>query len=235
MISGSNLLAVMDAADRDRIEPALSEVDLPAGTVIYEPGENVRDCYFPRGAAVASYVVDLGQGQAIEAAMVGREGALGGVVSWGRMPAYARASVLNGGSFYRIENELLERIRLASPTLHRLFSRYTDCLMAQSFQASACNASHSLEQRAARWISAVLERTDALDMALTQDQLARLLGVGRSYASRVIQRLKREGLVQTRRGGLRILDRQGIAARRCACSAMVHDHFRTVLSDVWSD
>jgi CRP-like cAMP-binding protein len=235
MISGSNLLAVMDPADRDRIEPDLAEVELRAGTVLYEAGEVVRDCYFPRGAALASYVVDLGQGQAIEAAMVGREGALGGVVSWGQMPSYAQARVLNAGSFYRIDNALLERLRLTSPTLHRLFSRYTDCFLAQSFQASACNASHSLEQRAARWISAVLARTDKLEMALTQDQLARLLGVGRSYASRVIQRLKREGLVQTRRGGLTILDRKGLAARCCPCSAMVHDHYRTVLDGVWPD
>src|SRR6476469_7740016 len=100
MITGSNLLAIMDPGDRARIEPELQEVELRAGTVIYEPGEDVRDSYFPRGAALATYVVDLGEGHAIEAAMIGREGALGGVVAWGRMPSYAQASVLNGGSFY---------------------------------------------------------------------------------------------------------------------------------------
>ena len=40
-------------------------------------------------------------GRAIETAMVGREGALGGVVSNGRLPAFARATVLHEGLFLK--------------------------------------------------------------------------------------------------------------------------------------
>jgi hypothetical protein len=124
MISGSNLLSVMDPEDRRRIEPELHAVNLKAGDVLFEPGTKVRDSYFPRGGALATYVIDLGKGQRIEAAMVGREGAIGGVVSWGRMPAFAQAGVLNGGSYYRIDNEVLDRQRHASPTLHLLLALY---------------------------------------------------------------------------------------------------------------
>ena len=53
---------------------------------------------------------------------------------------------------------------------------------------TACNAIHSIEQRAAKWTASAMERTGASDtVPLMHEQLATLLGVGRSYTSRVIQ------------------------------------------------
>jgi len=46
-----------------------------------------------------------------------------------------------------------------------------------------------------------IERTDGDNtVPLTHEQLATLLGVGRSYTSRVIQTFKAEGILETRRG-----------------------------------
>ena len=62
------------------------------------------------------------------------------------------------------------------------------------FQSTACNAIHSIEQRTAKWIISAMERTDGDNVVpLTHEQLATLLGVGRSYTSRVIQTFKAEG------------------------------------------
>ena len=68
-------------------------------------------------------------------------------------------------------------------------------MLAQMFQSTACNAIHSIEQRTAKWIISAMERTDGDNVVpLTHEQLATLLGVGRSYASRVIQTFKAEGI-----------------------------------------
>jgi hypothetical protein len=49
------------------------------------------------------------------------------------------------------------------------------------------NAAHSIEQRGAKWIIAAMDRTGA-------EQLASMLGVGRSHTSRIIQTFKSEGI-----------------------------------------
>ncbi|MDE2405934.1 MAG: Crp/Fnr family transcriptional regulator [Sphingomonadales bacterium] len=230
---GNNLLSVLRDEDIALIDPWLSEWTLPRGHVLCEAGDPVRFCYLPRHAAVAAFVIPTESGSAVESAIVGREGALGGIVSHGRIPAFARATVLQGGSFYRIAATDLEKAKQASPTIHGLFVRYADCLLAQVFQSVACNASHTIVQRAARWLEAAIERSGGDEVMLTQEQFAGLLGVGRSYASRVLQQLKAEGIVAIRRGTLRVADRDALAARACGCNQAVRDHFDEVLRGVY--
>lgn len=79
-------------------------------------------------------------------------------------------------------------------------------MIAQVFQAVACNAAHTIEQRAVKWMLAVIERTGSRDIPLTQDQMVSMMGIGRSYISRVIQSLKRQGVLEIRRGGFRVCD-----------------------------
>ncbi|MEZ5736931.1 MAG: Crp/Fnr family transcriptional regulator [Novosphingobium sp.] len=177
----------------------------------------------------------LESGVSVETVMVGREGALGGIVSQGNMPAYARSCVMHEGEFYRISATNLEKAKSHSINIRHLFARYADCLMAQVFQSVACNAIHTIEQRAAKWLCAAVERTGDSEIAMTQEQLASMMGIGRSYASRVIQRFKADGLVKTRRGGLDVLDHDRLLLHACSCNEMVAEHFNTVLHGVYPD
>jgi CRP-like cAMP-binding protein len=232
-LCGSNLLAALREADRELLAAHMVEQTLPRGHVLCDAGEPVKHCYLPRFEAAGAFVVLMETGFAVETAVVGREGALGGIVSRGHIPAFSRATVLVPGSFYRIAAADLEAAKDASPSIRALFARYADCLLAQVFQAVACNASHTILQRAARWLAAAVERGGSAEVLLTQEQFAGLLGVGRSYASRVIQQLKAEGLVMTRRGALRINDYEALKHRACACNDAVRDHFDTVLQGVY--
>jgi DNA-binding transcriptional regulator YhcF (GntR family) len=81
-----------------------------------------------------------------------------------------------------------------------------------------------------------MERTDGSDaVPLTHEQLATLLGVGRSYTSRVIQTFKAEGIVQTRRGAIVVRDRDALQMRACLCNEAVKNHFDEVLRGVYPD
>lgn len=235
MIEGSNLLGALRAKDRALLEPHLIECEFGTGYTLYDPGEIVRHAYFPRHGALAIFLVTLEDGEAVETVMVGREGALGGIVSQGRIPAYARSCVMHGGPFYRIASSDLEEVKERSPEIRHLFARYADCLMAQVFQSVACNASHTIEQRAAKWLGAAVERTGETDISMTQEQLASMMGIGRSYASRVVQRFKAEKLVKTRRGGIEVLDCQRLHDHACSCNDLVRRHFDTVLKGVYPD
>jgi DNA-binding FadR family transcriptional regulator len=95
-------------------------------------------------------------------------------------------------------------------------------------------ASHSIEQRTAKWIISAMERTDDADaVPLTHEQLATMLGVGRSYVSRVIQTFKAEGVLETRRGSILVRDREALRIRACLCNESVKNHFEEVLRGVY--
>lgn len=68
----------------------------------------------------------------------------------------------------------LEALKTEGPRIDALFNRYADCLLAQIFQAGACNASHTIEPRVAKWLIAACDRTGSNALSLTQDQLAGL-------------------------------------------------------------
>jgi DNA-binding FadR family transcriptional regulator len=107
-------------------------------------------------------------------------------------------------------------------------------MLAQMFQSTACNAVHSIEQRTAKWIVSAMERTDGNEtVPLTHEQIATLLGVGRSYASRVIQTFKAEGVLETRRGSIVVRNRDALQMRACLCNESVKSHFEEVLRGVY--
>jgi CRP-like cAMP-binding protein len=229
----NNLLRAMRPADFGLLEPLMTEWHGERGATLYEPGDHVGHVYFPCGPSLISYLVVLEDGRAIETALVGREGAIGGIVSQGRLPAYARAEVQFPGQFLRIASAELEEAKLKSITLRFLFARYADCLMANIFQTVACNAAHSIEQRTAKWLIAAMERTGDHTVPLTQEQLSAMMGVGRSYVSRIIQTLKGQGLLATRRGSIVVADLAGLQALQCGCNTAVRRHFDEVLSGVY--
>lgn len=232
-VNGSNLLAKLRPEDLNLLLPDLSECRLRTGQILYEPGDTVNRCYFPRGASVASLQALLDNGEAVETAMIGREGAVGGIVSNGLLPAFARTSVLHGGAFYAIATSDLERAKERSAHVGRLFDRYADCLLAQVFQSVACNANHLIEQRAAKWLSAAVARTGSADITIRQEQFASIMGVGRSYVSRVISRFKTMELIVVRRGGIKVLDPQRLEKLACACDHLVQKHFEKVLGGTY--
>ena len=235
MIEGSNLLDTLRDEDLALMDSIMTRVSFASGEVLYEPGDRVDYCYFPIDKAIGSFFVLLESGVAVETVMVGREGALGGIVSNGNLPSYARANVMHDGDFYRIAIPDLDRLKRESLGIRHLFDRYADCMMAQVFQSIACNAIHTIEQRAAKWLIAAVDRTGEHEITMTQEQLASMMGVGRSYVSRVIQRLKRDELIATRRGGIIVRDARGLTARSCTCNDMVREHFEEVLRGVYPD
>lgn len=231
----NNLVRALHRDDAAVLVAAATLVSLPGGVNLYDPGDRVEQCYLPCGSAIGSFHVVTADGEAIETALIGREGAIGGIVSHGHLPAFARAVVVQGGPFAKLSLAALEDARHARPAIDRLFTRYADCFVAQTFQAVACNAIHAVEQRAARWLCSASARTPGARVRITQDQLAGLLGVGRGYISRVLQGLRQRGLITLSRGGITLVDEAGLARLACDCDALVRDHFDRVLKGVYPD
>ena len=232
----NNLLRRLNTADFALIAPHLAEVDANAGELLYSPGDDVEIVHFPCGPSLVSYMVANEDGRDVETILIGREGAVGGIVSQGFLPAYTRIMVKFAGPVVRLPVGKLDAAKKQSATLNNIFARYADCMLAQIFQSTACNAIHSIEQRTAKWIISAMERTDDDGVVpLTHEQLATLLGVGRSYTSRVIQTFKVEGILETRRGAILVRNPEALRSRSCLCNEAVKGHFEEVLRGVYPD
>jgi hypothetical protein len=155
----NELLQRLSPRDFALISPYLDQVDVSADRVLYNPGDQVENVHFPCGASVAAFVIAIEDGREFDAALIGREGAAGGIVSHGSLPAFSRITVRFAGTFARLPVARLEAAKGRSRTLAGLFARYADCLLSQILQSTACNATHSIEQWAAKWMIAAAERT----------------------------------------------------------------------------
>jgi CRP-like cAMP-binding protein len=127
----------------------------------------------------------------------------------------------------------LEDAKRRSEFIGNLFCRFSDYLLAQVMQSLACNAFHTIPERAARWLLHAQDRTgDRIE--LTQEALAGLLGVQRTTVNAVIQTLEGEGLITTGRGVIRVADRAGLKRRSCECYERLEEHFAAIIGTTGS-
>lgn len=233
-LRGNLLLAVLRDADRARLLPHFKVFDdMKGGEILQKARATVVETWFPCNSAVASFCVDMNDGVGVDVAVIGREGAVGGIVSNGDVPAFATAKVRFPGRFLRIRTAALEQAKLDSIALRHWFSRYSDCLFAQVFQSAACNSSHSTLQRAAKWLLAGMERVDSKEILMTQEQFADMLGVGRPFVSRVIAKLRDDKAIATRRGSFVILNPAKLRKLACTCTDAIEEHFDVVLRGIY--
>lgn len=226
--AGNRLLSTFSREARALIEPFGEIVQLSAGDTVLRRGEQVQASLFPVGPTMISLAVELTGGRTIEVASIGRRGAVGGIISCGQAPTFAHASVLVSGPAYRVPMEVLEDAKRRSNFINNIFCRFSDYLLAQVMQSVACNAYHSIPQRAARWLLHAQDRAgDRIE--LTQEALAGLLGVQRTTVNAVVRELCEENLISTGRGVIRVTDRAGLKRRACECYERLEDHFGAVI------
>jgi len=226
--AGNRLLSTFDTEARGLIEPHATVTDLNAGDVVLQRGMQVSSSLFPFGSTMIAMVVDMAPARSIQVASIGREGAVGGIVSCGHAPAFSRATVLVPGPALTVPMAALEEAKHHSPFIKNIFCRYSDYLLAQTMQNVACNAFHSIPQRAARWLLHAQDRAgDKIE--LTQEALAGLLGVQRTTLNAVIAEFSSEAIILTRRGTVRVLSRPGLERHACQCYQVLQDHYAAVI------
>ncbi|WP_297513094.1 Crp/Fnr family transcriptional regulator [uncultured Caulobacter sp.] len=230
--SANRLLAALRPDALAEIAPHLVLVDLPVDAVLFDAGDDVEHTYLPCGPTQASLLVVTSDGQEIEAASIGREGAIGGVVSAGYKPAYGRAVVRVPGHAFCLPTQRLEEIKSRLGVVADLFDRAADVFIAQMMQLVACNALHPIEQRVCRWLLFAHDRSGDEPIRLTQETLAQMLGVQRTTISAVARALQESDVIHIGRGRVEVLDRPGLERRACECHAAVESHFQRILPRV---
>ena len=197
------LLETLPRDDRALLDPYLETVRLGRGQILAEADGTVSHAWFPQGCVV-SCAIAMSDGRVAEAAMVGREGVVGGVMALGSRRPLARYVVQVEGAAARIRAERFEAAVARSPELLRL---------------SACHSLHAAEGRLCRWLLMIQDRTGRDELRTTQEFLAEMLGLARPTVSLIACNLQRAGLIAYRQGVVRILDRRGLEQGACECYA----------------
>jgi CRP-like cAMP-binding protein len=227
----NRLLTTLGPNDRAAIEDDLELVDLTRGSVLFRGGDDVEMTHFPSAGTLVCLTVSLVDGRNVQVATIGCEGAAGGIVSSGNKPAFGDAVVEIPGPALRIETARLEAVKERSTAVRDLFSRYADALLAQVMQSVACNAVHTVEERFCRWLLTTHDRVGRLDIMLTQEAVADMLGAQRSTVSTTAKALRDHGILTYSRGRITILDRKALEARCCECYQTVNRHYAQVIPE----
>jgi CRP-like cAMP-binding protein len=211
----NRLLAALDPTDYALVRPHLSTACFERGAILQEQEAPVAHVYFPMSGLV-SLVSVMKDGHEIETAVVGRDGAVG-FVGLGRWNAFARATVQIPATCAVITESHFRAAVSQSERLRDLMLRFREALFVQVHQTAACNALHPLEDRLARWLLQALDLTDERELPVTQESIAKMLGVRRTSVTLIANRLQADGLIRYRRGHIVVLNRMGLEEVTCEC------------------
>ena len=224
----NRLLAGLPANELERLRPYLDSVSLIQREPLYEVGTPIRCVYFPE-TAVISLVAPMEGGMTIEIGTAGCEGMVGLPVFLSSDSSPVEAFVQIPGDAWRMEAEVFARLASAPSGLRRILLRYTQAFLTQVSQTAACNASHLVEERCARWLLMTHDRVDSDEFPLTHEFLALMLGVRRPGVTVAMHALRNTGFVNYRRGSVEIVDREGLEGASCECYRVVRRHFEHLL------
>lgn len=224
----NRLLQVLPESEQELLGAAGRRLAVRRGEVLHEQGAPTRAAYFPL-TAMCSLTLNLESGDKAEVSTVGVEGFVG-LSLYFRLPrSPAEALVQVPGEVLEVPADAFLRLA-ASPPLAGLLNRYAAYSLQYANQAVACNAFHSIEERACRWLLLTHDRVGNGRFELTHEFLAEMLGVTRQSVTLVARSLQRAGLISYTRGRVSIVDRTGLEGVSCECYAQINRYYRETVA-----
>lgn len=213
------LLASLSPDDYAALRPSLEIVALEPQRVLHNPGEASKYVYFPRSGFVSVAVV-LRDGSMVEVAPIGREGLAGIPATGPASTAMTNALIVVHGEddcAYRMRIDVFRSEMDKCGAFADVVNHYGEAFLGVVMQNTCCNASHSVEQRLAKWLLMAHDRLETSQFRITQEFLATLLGATRPTVTGVASALQKNGVIDYNRGQMEIIDRPALEAASCEC------------------
>jgi len=216
----NHLLAALPSAVLERLRPHLQLVKMESGEVLYEEGARLRHFYFPVSGVVSMLHVTL-DGHCAEVALLGNDGCVGMTQLLGGGSTPNRKVVQIPGYANRIPVEFVTAEFDRHVEVRDLLLRYVQGFMTQMATLAVCNRHHHVEQQLCRWLLASLDRVANDEIHMTQELISNMLGVRRTGITHAVTELDKAGVIEHRRGLIRVPDRVKLEARSCECYGVV--------------
>jgi CRP-like cAMP-binding protein len=200
--------------------PELEQIPCEREQVLLDVDSSLDHVFFP-DSGVVSVVAVYADGSIIEMATVGREGCTGFQAILGAKESSVRFLVQIPGSAVKMSRTAFTRAVKSMPAFRNLMYAYVHAFLEQVLVSVACNGSHSLRERLARWLLMMRDRSDDDTLRITQSLLAEMLGVHRPTITNAVRELEGADLIAPARRQITILDRQGLMRASCECYQLV--------------
>lgn len=227
----NRLLELLTDSERAALDANLKPVELVQGSVLAEPGEEIRSVYFPH-SGIVSFMVGLDDGAMMQTFMVGRDGVIGAAQALDSRTSINKILVQVSGSASVIDRDPLREILQNFIGIRNVLAAHEQFLVADIQQTAACNARHSVEARMARWMMRMRDLAGD-DLPLTQDYLASMLGVRRASVTDIAAAMQEAGAIRYTRGRLHIADPEALEALSCECGQAVRENYQSLLGSPW--
>ena len=214
----NRLLASLPERDRDRLVPQLEMLTLFAKETAHEAAEEMNYVYFPLDSIIV-LISSVDPKATVEVGLIGNEGMVGAPILMGAKQSTSQALILVEGKALRLPAAILRKEAKRSSRMREVMLAYANALLAQSAQLAACHRYHTPRERLARLLLMIQDRLKTVELRITQDLIAQLLGTRRATVTQAANQLEESGLIQSVRGQIRFPDRKGLEKQSCSCYA----------------
>lgn len=214
--AGPRNLLVAGLSSFERYRERLELVVLPPHCLLIDAGRSTPSVYFPETGVLAESV-PLRDGSRVAINLVGHEGAADLAACLGAPTVPLELTTVVGGSFLRMPAATFVRLARDDGEMLERLHLYDQILLNVRAYAVACSRLHTVQARLTRLLLRVHEQANGEDFVLTHDLIAELLGVSRPSVTVNAIMFQRHGLIEYRRGRIRILNRVGLEAMACEC------------------
>ena len=197
--------------------------------LFFESGDPIETVSFPL-TGMCSLVTVLKDGTSLEGMTVGREGFVGLPLFHGIKTHRSKGMCQIEGDFFEVPASAFVKALPKAPELQSLLHRYSQFSHEVVTQSAACNSTHHVEQRCARWLLTTADGVNRKKFNLTQEFLSQMLAVRRAGVTVAIGALERQGLISHRYGAIDIQDVEGLRKVACECYETIRTSARELLS-----
>jgi CRP-like cAMP-binding protein len=212
----NSVLTQISTALLSKIRLHLKTVRLDYGDYLYRPDEEIEYVYFPETAVMSEFLI-LDDGRTIEVSITGREGMIGALEVYSGRKTSNWLQVAAAGTAFKLKRDEFRLEFLSTQSASRVLHDQIGSYVTQVSQKVACNAHHTVEERFCTWLLMLQDRCSSDALRLTQEHIARVLGVYRPSVTCIAQGLRDSGAIDYVRGHIYIRDRNKLKKLSCCC------------------
>lgn len=190
--------------------------ELFSSEMIANKGDILGFAYFPMDCIIAFGLakenhLKLGLG------LVGYQGMVSESLILGINQSSFHIHVQRSGTALRMSAKNFAGQLSQSEKLKIFFNRYLNRFIENLAQTAVCNRFHLAENRLATLIVKMSELSQSNTIFITQESLAKMLGIRRVSVTKAAVSLQKQALIAYSRGAINILDQHGLKLKCCNC------------------
>jgi CRP-like cAMP-binding protein len=225
--TANQLLSALQPSDFSQVARNLVRIKLRPKQVVYKPNAPLDYVYFPEDTVLCLLTL-MSNGDCIESATVGREGASWISASVGARSMPCETIAVHEGTALRLAVEDLDRELKENRPFRDVLTEYSHALLIASMRTSACNGLHRLQERCARWILTTLDRVDGDQFFITKEFLAQLMGTSRPMVSVTVAVFEKAGILNVEGRRVTVANRNRLKEATCECYDVIRRHYLKV-------